>query len=240
MKDILKMIRFDFVSVRSLTLPYVMGFIILSFLLALFGIPLGVFCVAALLAIFGPVQELANSDTRKIYGILPVSGAAVTRAAFLELILPLFAGEMLSFVFLFISRASKLYRIFPGSIGDIIGSLFDLSQSDRGISYEGLCAILMAVSVYLCILAAFLEMAARIYGHESNMRNLMTAIFTVAVPAVVIVLIIKGIIPPVWSQVLAWPVWRKGLLFLGLHIIATGLGALFCEIAVKKTADFEI
>lgn len=241
MKDILKMVRFDYISVNSLTVPYVIGFIGISFVLSLFGIPLGVFCVAALMAIFAPVQELAHSDSEKIYGILPVRRDAVTRAAFLEMIVPLYVGELLSFLFLFISRSSKLYRIFPKNIGNMIEALFDFFESGTGISFDGLYIVLILISAYLCVLAAYLEMASKIQGRENDIRNLLLAIFiTVAVFAVITALVKAGMLPPFQKWPMPQTVAGKWLFAVILNSIAAGVSVLFCEITVKKTADFEI
>lgn len=241
MKDILKMIRFDYITVRSLTVPYVIGFIGISFVLSLFGIPLGVFCVAALLAIFAPVQELANSDSEKIYGILPVRRDTVTRAAFLEMIVPLFVGELLSFLFLFISSASKLYRIFPKNISNMIEVLFDFSERGTGISSDGLYIVLMLTTAYLCVLAAYLQMASKIQGRENDIKNLLLAIsVTVAVFAVITALVKAGMLPPLQKWPMPQTTAGKLLFAVILNIIGAGVSVLLCEITVKKTADFEI
>ena len=200
MKDVLKMIRFDYISVKSLTVPYVIGFIAVCLVLALFGIPLGVFCFAAAAAVFAPVQGLSSSDTRKIYGILPIRREAVTKAAFLEIIVPLLAGEMLSLVFLMISNSSKLYRIFPKTVVSIIEELFDFSKNDANIAFGELCIILILLSVYLCILAAYMEMMSAIHSRENDVKNLLTAIaLTAAVIVVIAALSANHIIPPVQS-----------------------------------------
>lgn len=158
MKDVLKMIRFDYISVKPLTVPYVIGFIAVCLVLSLFGIPLGVFCFAASAAVFAPVQEQASSDTRKIYGILPVRRDAVTKAAFLEMTVPLFIGELLSLIFLLISNSSKLYRIFPKTVVSIIEELFDFSENDANIAFGELCII------KLCALTAlFMTAAASVF-----------------------------------------------------------------------------
>ena len=241
MKDILKIIRFDYIAVRSFTVPYVIGFIAICFVLSLFGIPLGVFCFVASVAIFEPVQELTNSDSRKIYGILPVCGDAVTRAAFLEITVPLFAGELLSLMLLLISNSSKLYRIFPQTVAGIIERLFDFSQNDSDIAFDRLCIILVLTSVYLCILATYLEMRSKIQGHENDIKNLLTVVFfTVAVIAVITVFVNKGMIPPVQEWLIPQTVSGKRLFAVILNIIAAGVSVLFCEFTVKKTADYEI
>ncbi|MBD5145286.1 MAG: hypothetical protein HDT21_05150 [Ruminococcus sp.] len=241
MNDVLKMIRFDYISVRSLTVPYIIGFIALSLVLALFGIPLGAFCFAAAAAVFAPVQELADSDSRKIYGILPVGRDAVTKAAFLEMTVPLLTGEMLSLIFLAISNSSKLYRILPKTIEDIIGGLFDFSQNDSIITFGELCIILILVSVYLCVLSAYLEMMSAIQNREKDVTNLLTAVaLTVAVITVIAALSANHIIPPVQSWLIPETVSGKWIFAVILNVIAAGVSVLFCGIAVKKSADCEL
>lgn len=241
MKDVLKMIRFDYISVKSLTVPYVIGFVAVCLVLALFGIPLGVFCFAAAAAVFAPVQELSSSDSRKIYGILPVRRDAFTRAAFIEMIVPLFVGELLSLVFLLISSSSKLYRIFPKTVSDIIEGLFDFSKNDTNIAFGELCIILILVSVYLCILAAYMEMMSAIQSRENDIKNLLTAVaLTAAVIVVIAALSGKHIIPPVQQWLIPQTASGKWLFAVILNVIAAGVSVLFCEIAVKKSADCEI
>lgn len=241
MKEILKMIRFDYITVKSFTVPYVIGFIVISFVLSLFGIPLGILSFVALMAIFGPVQELANSDTRRIYGVLPVRRDAVTRAAFMEIIVPLFVGELLSLVLLLISNSSKLYRIFPKTVGDIIEGLFDFSQNDLMIAFGELCIILILISASLCILAAYLEMKSEIQGHENDIRDLLTVIFIIVVVIEVITALVNmEIIPPVKRWLIPRTVLGKWVFAVFLNIIAVSVSVLFCENAVKKTADYEI
>lgn len=243
MKDVLKMIRFDYISVRSLTVPYVIGFIAVCLVLALFGIPLGVFCFAAAVAVFAPVQELASSDTRKIYGILPVRREAVTRAAFIEMIVPLFIGELLSLTFLFISDSSKLYRIFPKTVGSVIEELFDFSKSGANITFGELCIMLILIFVYLCILAAYLEMMSAIQSRENDVKNLLTAVALTAAAVVGIdVLSAKQVIPPAqdWLMLIPQTASGKWLFAIILNVIAAGVSVLFCETAVKKSADCEI
>ncbi|MDE6709269.1 MAG: hypothetical protein K2J76_02130 [Oscillospiraceae bacterium] len=241
MNDVLKMIRFDYITVKSLTVPYVIGFIALCLVLALFGIPLGVFCFAAAAAVFAPVQELASSDTRKIYGILPIHRDAVTRTAFIEMIVPLFIGELLSLIFLLISNSSKLYRIFPKTVGSIIEELFDFSRNDANITFGELCIILILLSVYLCILAAYMEMMSAIQSRENDVKNLLTAVaLTVAVIVVIAALSAKQVIPPIQSWLIPQTVLGKWIFAVILNVIAAGVSVLFCEIAVKKSADCEI
>lgn len=238
MKDILKMIRFDYIAVKSLTVPYVIGFIAVSLVLSLFGIPLGVLCFAAVEAVFAPVQELASPDSRKIYGILPVGRDAVTRAGFLEIIVPLFAGELLSLMFLLISNSSKLYRIFPKTVGGIIEGLFD---NDLNFPFGELCIIVILTSVYLCILAAYLEMMSAVQSGKNDLINLLTAIaVTAAVISVIAALSANRIIPPVQRWLIPQTVSGKWIFAILLNVIAAGVSVLFCETAVRKTADSEI
>ena len=50
MNDIMKMIRFDLISVSRLTVPYVAIFAVVCIIAAFFSIPIGIFCVVKLVA----------------------------------------------------------------------------------------------------------------------------------------------------------------------------------------------
>lgn len=237
MKDVLKMVRFDFVTAGSLTVPYVLAFIGLSFLLALFGMPLGLFCFAAPLVIFGPAREAAGAEQRKIYGILPIQRSAVTRAAFLEDTSMLIAGELLTMLLLIISDKSRLSRVLPESVAELLKYL----KEAYNFSPVGLCVTIALLSAYLCVLSAYLEMEAEIHGHESDTKNILIALsVTAAVIALVFVLVNKGVLPPVSTWIELETAEGKGIFAVILNIAAAAVSAVMCEITVKKTAEKEI
>lgn len=238
MKDILKMARFDLITASSLTVPYVIAFVCFSFALALFGIPLGVFCFAAPMALFGPAREAAAGlEQRKIYGILPVRKSAVTRAAFWENTSMLIVGEGLSLLFLLISDNAELYRVFPGGAAELIVYL----KNGYKLSLSGLCVTIALLSAYLGILSAYLEMESEIHGHESDTKNILIALsVTGLVILAAIVLVNKGVLPPFSEWLAPKTVSGKLLYTVTANISAVAVCGLLCERTVKKTADAEI
>ena len=67
MNDIMKMIRFDLISVSRLTVPYVAVFGIVSIIAALFSLPIGILCVVSIVMIIAPCRvstiQAARSST---------------------------------------------------------------------------------------------------------------------------------------------------------------------------------
>lgn len=238
MKDVLKMARFDLITASSLTVPYVLAFVGFSFVLALFGIPLGVFCFAAPMALFGPAREAASGlEQRKIYGILPVRKSAVTRAAFWENTAMLMVGEGLSLLFLLISDRTELYSVFPNSVAELIVDL----KSGNNLSLGGLCVTIALLSAYLGILSAYLEMESEIHGHESDTKNIIIALSaTGLIILAAVALVKKGVLPPFGEWLEPKTVSGKWLFAVTANIAAVVVCGLLCERTVAKTADAEI
>lgn len=238
MKDVLKMARFDLITASSLTVPYVLAFVGFSLVLALFGIPLGVFCFAAPMVLFGPAREAASGlEQRKIYGILPVRRSAVTRAAFWENTAMLIVGEILSLLFLLISDCTELYRVFPNGVAELIADL----KSEYNLSLGGLCVTIALLSAYLGILSAYLEMESEIHGHESDTKNIIIALsVTGVVILAAIALVKKGILPPFGEWLEPKTVSGKCIFAVTANIAAVVTCGLLCERTVTKTADAEI
>lgn len=189
MKDVLKMVRFDFILAGSLSVSYVLAFMGLCLVNALFGVPLGVFCFAVPMMIFGPAREACGAEQRRIYGILPVQKSAVTRAAFWENTVMLLAGEVFSMLFLLISDNAELYRIFPESFGEMLNYL----KSENNLSLDGLYAAIIFISSYLGVLSAYLEMEAEIHGRESDIKNITVALAATAAAGAVTTVLIKKV-----------------------------------------------
>ncbi len=241
MKDILKMLQFDYITVKSLTVRYVIGFIMLSFLLALFKIPLGMLCMIATVTLFAPVQTISNSECKKLYGMIPIQRSAVTRAMFLELIGSLVTGELFSYLFLQISKYAKLDALFPEEIRYWISDMFDYSSKYANITYNDLYLLLAVVSGFLILLSCYIEMRAEVKNMETAVRDLIIIIFVLsAVISLISVFVFRGMIPPVKSWLIPATVSGRWLSVMLLNLIAIGGGLGFCEWTVKKTADYEM
>lgn len=237
MKDILKMLQFDYIIVEKLTAPYVIGFIALCLVLALFGVPLGVFGFAATLCLFAPLEMVFDSDAKKIYGLLPVHRTTVVRAGFTETAGTMFAGEIFSFVCLFISRYTKLYHILPQNINHFISRFFDPEKNGIGLDFGQMCFMLVYIFCGLFLLLGYLKMIEAIHGQESAVKHLLV-IFAVTAAAITL-LFYQGKIPAVKNLILSTVMGKLSFAVI-LNIAVLGLNMFFCEHTVRKTQRREI
>lgn len=242
MDEILKMVRFDYISVKNLTAQYVFGFIGLSFLMALFHIPLGLLCIPAAVMLFAPVQTIAGSECKKLYGMLPVSRSAVTRAMFAEIIVPLFIGEILAFIFLIASRYLTLYKvILPEKSAKYFSNLFRFSGNGAAITYPTLSVLITFVFLGLTLLACYAEMKAETKSMGAAVRDvLLIIIVLITVVITLSVLSYHQIIPSFADKLIPSSAAGKIMLGIVLNIAAIAGGLLFCELTVRKTADREL
>lgn len=228
MKDIAKMIRFDFVTSKSLSFNGTLGLIAVTFLLSLLGSPAGAICLFAPLMIFAPVSAVATRDFKLIYGILPVRKSAVTRAAFIEIISTLIIGEALALAFFGISRITVLKDILPESITNVLGA------NVEGEFVMMIPALIVIVFVCLSVIGAYLQMIMSVKGQEHITLHALLAILIPAIAliaAVVLDIDVMGLI-----------VKRAGspAVTAALNISAIAVNAVFCELSVRKLADKEM
>ena len=85
MNDMMKMIRFDLISVSRLTVPYIVIFVVVSIIASLLGLTFGILCVVSFVMIIAPIQGINNSSCKRLYGMLPVRRSAVIKALFTEI-----------------------------------------------------------------------------------------------------------------------------------------------------------
>lgn len=237
MKDILKMLQFDYIIVEKLTAPYVIGFIALCLVLALFGVPLGVFGFAATLCLFAPLEMVFDSDAKRIYGLLPVHRTTVVRADFTETAGAMFAGEIFSLVCLFISRYTKLYHILPQNIDHFISRFFDPGKNGIGLDFGQVCFALVYIFCGLFLLLGYLKMIEAIHGQENAVKHLLV-IFAVMAAAITL-LFYKRKLPDV-ENLIPSTVMGKLIFAVILNIAVLGLYVFFCEHTVRKTQCREL
>lgn len=246
MKEIMKLIRFDFITSVNSALPFFGGMLIICLILTVFGVfnpVFGVFLFVSGAAFFAPAQNAANNPNfRRVRGILPVSIASFVRAEFTETIAALLATELITLILMGISRLSKLYEIFPLKFEVICKEVHDIDGIDVGdgkiVKFVHLVIIVCAL---LIVQITFINMRAAIERHEHDIRNVLL-VFSVVIIVIIasVELVTKRIIP----QYEEWlfPSTDAGTWIWGiaLNAAAVALGILFCRIAEKKTADYEI
>ena len=188
MKDILKAVRFDYLTVA----PFVWFGVVLSVLL-LGGLSLLMApAVCALLSMIAPffvlpLQIVADEcGFNKLYGVLPVSRKSIARARFLYIFLVFLAAQFAELVIAGIAHAANLYRFLPNQESSMMKFVPDAfaNRSFTLLAVFGVCVL-----VGICV--AFVEMMTQIKGRESLFRIVFFAFFTISVIAFIIAKLVQ-------------------------------------------------
>ena len=246
MKEIMKLIQFDFITSMNGALPFFGGMLVISILMTVFGMFHMVFSVFLILSsamVFGPAQQLSQSaENRRIYGILPVGRKSVIRADFAESSVPLFVGLVLSLVFSFLSSFSKLYRILPEKLSYLGESLVENKKIDTATGFIWVRDVFILATVYIVIAISVLKMRSFIENHEHDIRNTLI-FFTVTVAGLIGSIYLsleKEIIPPYDKWLFPSTVAGEWIWGICLCLGAAAVCAVCCRIAELRTADQEI
>lgn len=237
MNDIMKMIRFDLISVSRLTVPYVAIFGVVCIIAAFFSIPIGIFCVVSFVMIIAPVQGVNNSSCKRLYGMLPVRRSAVIKALFIEITATMFAGELLTFLCFIITRNSSLYKILPEKLMRFAENFTKMPENKFGSLYLIAAAAFSFITIVLC----FTQMRAEIKNMEAAIRELIIVVAVFAAAATFISVMIytkklyalKNILLPTTSA----GKWQS---IAVLNAVTLAAAYLFCTITVKKASTKEL
>lgn len=241
MKEIMKMIRFDFITVKQLSLPTFLGFFIICLLLAVCGAfhaVLGVIVFAVFTSVFAPVQQVMQGDQRRIYGILPVKRETVIKANFAENTAAMLLGEAAAIVMTVIGEASRVYTLLP----DKLEKKVEVLKGGSGISMSFRPRdVMILLCAYICILYAVLWMLGELEEHKNDIRNMVAAVLVSAVLIVsVILLTTKNILPSPEKYLFPRTVIGEVIWGICLNALAAAVTVLCCRITVKKLADKEL
>ncbi len=232
MRDIVKMVRFDFVTTKASLLDFwiVLLLACLSVVLMIAPSTAPMFSLA-MITVFMPAQNLTTQDAgSKIYGILPVQRSAITRAAFLECSLSALAGELGTLLIAWISTRLELYRLY----------LSPEETAARTESAFAMPAAYIVIFVLVMLLMPLLRMLCDIFGREHETKIILLVLIALFL-AIWFILsqMAEGRLPSP-SQLLPATLSGKLLAAAVIHLVMFGLCALFCEITVKKLADREL
>ena len=175
MKDILKIMRFDFLTAAPAS-HAATEYILRAFMLIVaVCFPLFVFPAASFMYMFMagplivPLQGYSEKNGfNKLYGILPVRRKNITRARFLYIFLTHFAMEIAALIILVISEYAKLFEIVSFMGKDSIFT--DIEKLPE------MAAIVIAWFAFLCLTYAFMEMYGQIHGRQNEMKVLFIII----------------------------------------------------------------
>ena len=237
MNEMMKMIRFDLITVSRLTVPYVAIFVAVSIIASLFGLTFGILCGLNFVMIIAPIQGINNSSCKRLYGMLPVRRSSVIKALFTEMFVTMFIGELLSFLCLFICRISSLYKILPERLSHIASKFHELPES----KYMKMYLFAAAAFAFLTIVLCFTQMRSEIKNMEAAIREflIIVAVFA-AVATVISVMIYNEKLRTLKDILLPRTSAGKWLSIAILNAVTLAAAYIFCTVTVKKASDKEL
>lgn len=238
MKDILKIMRFDYLTARPLAISPAVIVVVICFALSLFFAPLicSYITFGAMIFVM-PLQVVADkSGFHKLYGTLPVQRRNITRARFLYIFLVHFAAEMLEFILAVTAMSLKLYRVLPNQNSEMMQMVRKSFEDTR-------LTLLMIIGMFtfFCLIFSYMEMMGQIHGRENEFKIIMITLGVLTILLLgFLILSDHGIIPTI--QMPSLPNTVQGLLLLGtaLNIIMCGICLIFGGITANKLAKREL
>ncbi|MDE6732713.1 MAG: ABC-2 transporter permease [Oscillospiraceae bacterium] len=238
MKDILKIMRFDFLSARPYALAPAAIILLLCAALSLFFSPIISAYITFGAAIFiiplGGVAE--KSGFNRLYGILPVNRKNITRARFIYIFFLHFIAEIIEIAIAFVSFNLKLNKLLPNQNGELA------QMVSKGFEDGFLIPVaIIAAFILFCLLFGYMEMMGQLFGRENELKIIIITLGVVCgVVFVILLLAEREIIPTLKFPSL--PVTTAGKVILGvvLNIIMLGICVLFGEITANRLAKREL
>ena len=238
MKDVLKVMRFDFLTAKPLAFRVFILVSVICFVLCLFFSPLISSYITFSAVIFViPLQSVADKcGFNKLYGILPVKRESITRARFLYIFLAHFFTELLESVLAFVSFNLKLYRVLPNQNGEAVQVIKD-SFYDTALIFIAI----VGVFAFFCLMFSYMEMMGQIFGRENEMKIIL---ITLAVLSALIIaaamLLNHDLIPPISFPSIPESFGGRALFALAVNVIMLGICVLFGEITAGRLAKREL
>lgn len=238
MKEILKIMRFDFLTTSSQVLGIYIVIAVMCFVLSLFLSPniCAYIAVGAMFMII-PLQGIADkSDFKKLYGILPVQRKSITRARFLYIFLLFFSTEVLEFVLAFISKSLGLNRLLPNQNSEMMMFVND--------SFENTAMLFLFIFgsfAFLCLVFSYMEMMGQLFGRENDMKII---IITVGIVVLLIfgflMLSEREIIPTFKLPQFPSSIGGQILLCVAVNAVVFAVCMIFSEVTANKLAKREL
>lgn len=234
MKDIQKMIWFDFCVSKPLTLTLVTVGMIVIFLLSL-CLNAGFSFLAVLCAIipFLPVQMIAGKGTfNPLYGILPIKRSSITRAGFIEYVSCTLCGEVIAVIFKIISEKAKIYLKIQSLINGVE------AQAKEPTGFATIITLFCITALFIC----YLRMMSDIFGQENEIRVFAITSIVIVVAFGIIYnlfereILAEGMLEPLIPTTAAGKIAGTVL----IHLVVFAICATFCEITVKKLEKREL
>lgn len=239
MKDILKMIRFDFLTAKPVALPVFLFIAGLCLLLGFFISPMIISYITFGVMIFViPLQSVADkSGFHKLYGILPVKRRNITRARFIYIFLLFFITFIFDIVLAFTAMKLKLIRFVPfknETLKVFAGNSFEDSKTQL--------LVMCGVFIGFCFIFSYMEMMGQIFGRDKEMRIILITLgAAVALYAGFMWLSENEIIPLIEiPDILGWSMPQIYMISAVSSVVMFALSVLFGEITASVLSRREL
>ena len=238
MKDILKIMRFDFLTAKPLAFGGMLFTVVVFGILSMLFSPIIASYITFASMIFViPLQGIADKNGfHKLYGILPVERKSITRARFLYIFSVHFVTEVLELLIGWIGRTAKLYLLLPNQESANM-LMVKKSFEDINLSLD----MVFGMFVFCCLIFSFMEMMGQIFGRENEFKIILITIGIIALIAFIFSILSEHDIIPI-IKLPSLPESVSGMMILGAvaNIIIFGICVLFGEITASKLAKREL
>lgn len=166
MKNVLKMMRFDYSITKGIGGKYAFYFPIIFTVMCLIGFfPAALGFVVTPFALYAPLETVRKGDFMKIYGLLPMERRYVTKALFAEIAYPQIIGGIACELLLLITRAVGEARLYPSYLQEHIYDENKLNiLANLGMRYSDLYVIAAIAMAAITIVVLFFYMILEIKG----------------------------------------------------------------------------
>ncbi len=242
MKNVLKMMRFDYSITQGIGGKYAFYFAIICTVICLIGFfPAAIGFLLFPFALYSPLETVRKGDFMKIYGILPVERRYVTKALFAEIAIPQIIGGIACELLLLVTRAIGEARLYPAFLQEKVYD--DNAQnivSTLGMKYSDLFVLAALAMALITIIVLFFYMLLEIKGE--------TVALACCVPFLIVILAAaigymcandNGAVPTITDMLPASTVLRV-LLIIGSFAAVIAAEEIISSFTVKATAKKEI
>lgn len=238
MKEVLKVMKFDFLTAKPLALRAYILLCAVCCALSLFFSPIissYIFFAAMIFVI--PLQSVADRcGFNKLYGTLPVNRKNITRARFLYIFLVHFIAELIAGTVAIFSYFFKLYRILPNQEGTAVQFIKNSFYDTKLVFVVAMCFF-----AFFGLMFSYMEMMGQLFGRENEMKII---VITLGALGALIILISqlfnRGLIPPIILPDIPESFGGRALVALAVNVIMLGICMLFGEITAGRLAKREL
>ena len=239
MKDILKIMRFDYLMVRREALPMFLIVSTLSVVLALFFSPMIVInssiCVLGILLILYSAES--RSDFNKLYGILPVGRKTIVRARMLLILLLCFLVEVIQIAGSELAAVCRFYRFLPNQNSEFMLMVKSAFENRDTVAFWPVLLFFLS-----SVILGYLELIKRVFKQENLLK---AVIITVGILTVIfftlLALSAHDVIPNLDTERLSMLFAQHWIPFcIGVNLLAVVICLIFSEFTAAKFEKQEL